>query len=216
MWHSSGIKKLSDACVVHSLGAAKQKRRQQASTSFGGRPGGFGIQLLHGMTDREFKGGGAISTRIPWGRRFAPNTTDRLEGAGMARQLSFRNGACGAQSGVGMLSVRCAYLPDAFGRLLHKNALNQQRGAFRMETELQSLSPVMNTRRRFHPVWLLLMPLLLCAGCGGFSATKSISPLDFLLPGLHMRVDPQQPMIPQGTNTLLCRNISSGPGTDVP
>ena len=69
----------------------------------------------------------------------------------------------------------------------------------------------MKTQKRFWPVWLLL-PLVVCVGCGGFSATKSISPLDFLLPGLHMRVEPQQPVIPEGTNTLVCYNASSGPG----
>jgi hypothetical protein len=62
----------------------------------------------------------------------------------------------------------------------------------------------MNTRKRFQAVWLLLLPVVLSAGCGGFTATKSISPLDFLLPGLHMRVDPPQPLVPESTNTLVC------------
>ncbi len=56
---------------------------------------------------------------------------------------------------------------------------------------------------------LLLLSLVLTAGCGGFSATKSISPLDFLLPGLHMRVDPPQPAISQGTNTLVCWSVDT-------
>ncbi len=58
--------------------------------------------------------------------------------------------------------------------------------------------------------------VLLCTGCGGFTATKSISPLDFLLPGLHMRADPPQKLDPAGTNTLVCwrtvvRQAAKGP-----
>jgi hypothetical protein len=38
------------------------------------------------------------------------------------------------------------------------------------------------------------MPLVL-AGCGGISASKTISPLDFLLPGI-LRADPPQTNAP--------------------
>jgi hypothetical protein len=31
---------------------------------------------------------------------------------------------------------------------------------------------------------LLALPALLCAGCGGISASRTVSPLDFLLPGI--------------------------------
>jgi hypothetical protein len=34
--------------------------------------------------------------------------------------------------------------------------------------------------------------LLLCAGCGGFSASRSVSPASFFLPGL-LQADPTQP-----------------------
>ncbi len=37
---------------------------------------------------------------------------------------------------------------------------------------------------------LLLLMVLLCAGCGGITATKSISPLDFFLPGLLQNETP--------------------------
>ena len=41
-------------------------------------------------------------------------------------------------------------------------------------------------------------------GCSGINASKSISPLDFLLPGLHLQNDPPKPLIPATTNTLVC------------
>ncbi len=61
-------------------------------------------------------------------------------------------------------------------------------------------------RRYGRVLWLALVPVVLTAGCGGFTATKSISPLDFFLPGLHLRVDPPQPPLPEGanTNTFVC------------
>jgi hypothetical protein len=48
-----------------------------------------------------------------------------------------------------------------------------------------------------------LLALTLVTGCGGFTASKSISPLDFLLPGL-LRNDPPTPLTPDATNTLVC------------
>jgi hypothetical protein len=46
---------------------------------------------------------------------------------------------------------------------------------------------------------------LLGGGCGGISATRSVSPLDFLLPGggglFHMRATP--PAVGPSTNALL-------------
>jgi hypothetical protein len=47
--------------------------------------------------------------------------------------------------------------------------------------------------------WLAFAPLLLFgAGCGGIHASKSVSPLDFLLPGIggFMQVDPTPPPPP--------------------
>jgi hypothetical protein len=37
--------------------------------------------------------------------------------------------------------------------------------------------------------------VLCCTGCGGLNASKSISPLDFLLPGLMKADPPAQPFI---------------------
>jgi len=48
---------------------------------------------------------------------------------------------------------------------------------------------------------LLTLPLLALSGCSGINASKSISPLDFLLPGLHMRNDsPSCPAAPDDNN----------------
>ena len=66
----------------------------------------------------------------------------------------------------------------------------------------------MKKQKGLWPLSLLLVPLLVCPGCGGFSATKSISPLDFLLPGI-LRVDPKQPALPDSTNSLVCLNAPS-------
>jgi hypothetical protein len=49
-------------------------------------------------------------------------------------------------------------------------------------------------------------------GCSGINVSKSISPLDFLLPGLHMRNAPPSPLIPLETNTVsLLAQVSSPP-----
>jgi hypothetical protein len=69
-------------------------------------------------------------------------------------------------------------------------------------------TPSFDVRKPQHALWLLLLPFVL-TGCGGFTATKTISPLDFLLPGLHLRVDPPQPLVPEGTNTLVCWHDAS-------
>jgi hypothetical protein len=49
--------------------------------------------------------------------------------------------------------------------------------------------------------------LLIVAGCGGFSATKSVSPASFLLPGI-LKADPQ-PLHPEHTLPAV------EPGTEV-
>ena len=43
---------------------------------------------------------------------------------------------------------------------------------------------------------------VVATGCGGINASKSISPLDFLLPGLHLRNDAPVPLAPGATNAL--------------
>jgi hypothetical protein len=35
--------------------------------------------------------------------------------------------------------------------------------------------------------------VLLCAGCGGVSASRSVSPINFLVPGGLLQVDPKKP-----------------------
>ena len=57
------------------------------------------------------------------------------------------------------------------------------------------------TGRRFG--WLVLLIAAVNCGCSGINASKSISPLDFLMPGL-LQNDPPQPLIPAGTNVLVC------------
>jgi hypothetical protein len=47
------------------------------------------------------------------------------------------------------------------------------------------------------------LALVATSGCSGIQASKSISPLDFLLPGLHIRNDPPAPVIPEGTNAVM-------------
>ena len=42
----------------------------------------------------------------------------------------------------------------------------------------------------------------LATGCSGINASKSVSPIDFLLPGLHMQNSPPSPVIPIQTNTV--------------
>jgi hypothetical protein len=44
-------------------------------------------------------------------------------------------------------------------------------------------------------LWIVFCPLLLiiAAGCGGISASKTVSPLDFLLPGLMQSDPPPHP-----------------------
>ena len=53
-------------------------------------------------------------------------------------------------------------------------------------------------------VWLLVIVASVNCGCSGINASKSISPLDFLLPGLHIQNDPPQPVFPASTNVLAC------------
>jgi hypothetical protein len=42
--------------------------------------------------------------------------------------------------------------------------------------------------------WLALVLLLVGSGCSGINASKSVSPLDFLLPSLHMQNAPAFPL----------------------
>ena len=63
--------------------------------------------------------------------------------------------------------------------------------------------------KRGHRLWWLVLAGLATGGCGGIQATKSVSPLDFLLPGLHMRNEPPEPL-PVSTNMLVCR-LEPGP-----
>jgi len=59
------------------------------------------------------------------------------------------------------------------------------------------------TDRRALPWYLLLVVAgaVLGSGCGGINASKSISPLDFLLPGLHIENRPKAPLL-ENTNSV--------------
>ena len=45
-------------------------------------------------------------------------------------------------------------------------------------------------------VFLLLLGTATVGGCGGIQATRSVSPLDFIVPGLHLQNTPQPPAVP--------------------
>ena len=47
----------------------------------------------------------------------------------------------------------------------------------------------------------LALVAVLASGCSGINASKSVSPIDFLLPGL-MQNCPPSPLIPIQTNTV--------------
>ena len=55
--------------------------------------------------------------------------------------------------------------------------------------------------------WLLLLVIALRGGCSGLAVSKSISPLDFLLPGL-LQNDPPAPATQEVTNAVACRYVS--------
>jgi hypothetical protein len=57
------------------------------------------------------------------------------------------------------------------------------------------MSPI----RKFVRCAPVLALLVLGAGCGGFNVTKSVSPLDFLLPGAgsFLKANPAQPELNQ-------------------
>ena len=54
-----------------------------------------------------------------------------------------------------------------------------------------SIVPIMNLIRKALPVAALGLLPLLGTGCGGFTASRSVSPATFLLPGL-LQVTPQE------------------------
>jgi len=61
------------------------------------------------------------------------------------------------------------------------------------------------SRPRVHS-WLRIAIVAVVAslgggGCGGFSASKSLSPLDFILPGLMQNTTPQPPVHDGATPT---------------
>ena len=62
--------------------------------------------------------------------------------------------------------------------------------------------------------WLLVLAAALNCGCSGINASKSISPLDFLLPGLHMQDEPPRPVLPASTNVLVCWGGGVSPPAD--
>ena len=59
------------------------------------------------------------------------------------------------------------------------------------------------TMRRAIRWWLPLgVAAVILNGCSGINASRSVSPLDFLLPGLHIQNRPKAPSVP-GTNVVL-------------
>jgi hypothetical protein len=50
----------------------------------------------------------------------------------------------------------------------------------------------------------VILALLVNCGCSGINASKSVSPIDFLLPGLHLQNEPPRPVQPAATNALVC------------
>ncbi len=59
----------------------------------------------------------------------------------------------------------------------------------------------MNPKRIALSALLLLSAVMAGGGCSGINASQSVSPLDFLLPGLRMENGPKVPAIPDGTNS---------------
>jgi hypothetical protein len=51
--------------------------------------------------------------------------------------------------------------------------------------------------------WLLMLIVLVNCGCSGINMSKSVSPLDFLMPGI-LQNDPPRPIVPASTNSLVC------------
>ncbi len=58
--------------------------------------------------------------------------------------------------------------------------------------------------------WLLLLVIALGGGCSGIAVSKSVSPLDFFLPGL-LKNDPPAPATQEVTNAVACRCVSPLP-----
>ena len=59
-------------------------------------------------------------------------------------------------------------------------------------------------RKWSHSLWLLALLALATGGCSGLNASHSISPLDFLLPGLHLQNDSPGMMLPNSAPVLVC------------
>jgi len=65
-------------------------------------------------------------------------------------------------------------------------------------------------------VFALVLLAALATGCSGINASKSFSPLDFILPGL-MQHSPPSPVIPLQNNTAtLLAQASHGPSMHFP
>jgi hypothetical protein len=59
-------------------------------------------------------------------------------------------------------------------------------------------------RKWSHSLWSLALLALLTGGCSGINASRSISPLDFILPGLHLQNDAPELFTPNGSPVLVC------------
>jgi hypothetical protein len=64
---------------------------------------------------------------------------------------------------------------------------------------MKKFPKLLSSRRHWR--WLVALTVIAGGGCSGINASKSISPLDFILPGLHVQTEPAAPL-PNGTNSV--------------
>jgi hypothetical protein len=69
---------------------------------------------------------------------------------------------------------------------------------------MQFIMPQAPRPKWSHFGWLLMLIVAVNCGCSGINMSKSVSPLDFLLPGLHLQNEPPRPLVPASTNLLVC------------
>ena len=76
----------------------------------------------------------------------------------------------------------------------------------KIPTQVRDINPTAKTGERMSieakQRLLLVLVVVVATGCGGFSASKSVSPMDFLMPGLHIRNYAPAPNLPGDTNAV--------------